>query len=90
MAADRRRELDIHRDIAAGLGRSAVEAARSGIYVTPNGQTVVWRDAVHRARAAKVSIEPDAILQRGTAPAFAQTRVQVSNETTLGHLTRPA
>jgi hypothetical protein len=34
MAAARRQELNIPREAAAALGRSAVEAARAGRYVT--------------------------------------------------------
>ena len=84
MAASRRQELDIARDVAAALGRSAVNAARIGRYVTKAGQEVVWRDAVQAACAAKRSIAPDATLPRGERSAFTETRVQVTNETTLG------
>jgi uncharacterized protein (TIGR02452 family) len=84
MAASRRKELDIPRDIAAALGRSAVEAARQGYYVTEAGRQVDWRDAVQAACAAKVSIAPHAALPRQERVAFPVTRVQVSNETTLG------
>lgn len=84
MAAARRQELDIPRDVAASLGRSAVEAAHRGYYVTPTGRRVDWRDAVQAACARKVSIPPDAPLPRREGDAFPETRVQVSNETTLG------
>ncbi len=84
MAASRRQELDIPRDLAAALGRSAVEAARKGFYVTKAGQQVVWRDAVHAACAAKRSIAPDAPLPSNQRMAFTATRLQVTNETTLG------
>ena len=84
MAASRRRELSIPRDVAAALGRSAVAAAREGRYVTEAGQAVMWHDAVHAACAAKRSIPPDATLPRHTRRAFTETRVQVTNETTLG------
>ena len=84
MAASRRQELDIPRDVAAALGRSAVNAARSGRYVTKAGQEVVWRDAVQAACAAKRSIAPDATLPRAERSAFTETQVQVTNETTLG------
>jgi uncharacterized protein (TIGR02452 family) len=84
MAASRRQELDIPRQVAAALGRSAVEAARQGVYVTRAGQQVVCRDAVLAACAAKRSIAPDDPLP-GTEPiAFTETQVQVTNETTLG------
>ena len=59
MAASRRQEMNIGRDVAAALGLSAVQAAREGFYVTKAGQQIVWRDAVQAACAAKISIAPD-------------------------------
>jgi len=61
-----------------------VEAARKGFYVTKTGQKVVWRDAVQAACAAKRSIDPDATLPSNKRTTFNETRVQVTNETTLG------
>lgn len=84
MAASRRQELDIPRDVAAALGQSAVAAARQGYYVTEAGRRVDWRDAVAAACAAKVSIAPHAALPHQEHVAFPETRLQVSNETTLG------
>jgi len=84
MAGHRRQELDIPRDVAAELGRSAVKAARDGFYVTKDGHKIVWRDAVQAACDAKRSIAPDAPLPRNERSHFSQTRVQVTNETTLG------
>jgi uncharacterized protein (TIGR02452 family) len=84
MAASRRHELNIARDVAAMLGRSAVNAARNGFYVTTDGQEVVWRDAVEAACAARRSIPADAPLPRNEQGPFTQTQVQVTNETTLG------
>ena len=84
MAACRRRELDVPRDVAAGLGRSAVKAAREGFYFNKDGGKVDWRDLVNAARAAKVSISPDAPLPTEERHAFNETKVQVANETTLG------
>jgi uncharacterized protein (TIGR02452 family) len=84
MAKSRRQELDIPRGVAAALGRSAVEAARKGLYVTQAGQKVVWRDSVQAACAAKLSIAPDATLTNSERNAFMETQVQVTNETTLG------
>lgn len=83
MAASRRHELDIPRDFAVALGQSAVDAAREGFYVTKAGQKVMWRDAVQAACAAKRSIPPNAALPSNERIAFTQTRVQVTNETTL-------
>jgi uncharacterized protein (TIGR02452 family) len=84
MAAARRDELNVPREVAASLGRSAVEAARRGSYLTRTGREVVWRDAVESACAARRSIDPDAALPRAAQTAFPVTRVQVTNETTLG------
>ena len=84
MAASRREQLNIERHVAAALGRSAVRAARDGFYVTKDGEEVVWRDAVQAACAAKRSIAPDTVLPPGERLAFTETRVQVTNETTLG------
>ncbi len=84
MAAARQRELNIPRGVAAALGRSAVEAARAGFYVTKTGENVVWRDAVQAACSAKLSIRPDVPLPRNEQIPFMETRVQVTNETTLG------
>ena len=88
MASSRWQELNIPRGVAAALGRSAVEAAREGIYVTESGQEVVWRDAVQAACAAKLSIAPDTKLPSIDRITFPETRVQVTNETTLGALLR--
>lgn len=84
MASSRREELNIPRHVAAALGRSAVEAAGEGFYVNVAGQEVDWRNAVQAACAAKVSIDPDAELPSNKRVAFAETKVRVTNETTLG------
>jgi uncharacterized protein (TIGR02452 family) len=84
MAASRKRELNIDRDVAAALGRSAVEASRAKGYITENGRFVEWWDAVEAACAGKVSIDPRVALRQRERSAFPETRVQVSNETTLG------
>ena len=84
MGASRRHELDIPREVAVALGRSAVIAARDGRYVTKAGEEVVWRDAVQAACAGKRSIPPNAPLPPVERGALTVTRVQVTNETTLG------
>ena len=83
MASARRQELNIPRPVATALGYSAVEAAQSGVYVTKAGQEVVWRDAVQAACAAKRSIDADAALPDGERTVYPETRLQVTNETTL-------
>jgi len=84
MAVFRRREVDIARDVAAALGRSAVEAAVKGRYVREDGREVVWKDAMQAAALAKRSIPPESSLPSGSDSPFAETLVQVTNETTLG------
>jgi uncharacterized protein (TIGR02452 family) len=84
MAEARRRELDIPRNIAAALGRSAVEAASIGFYFNAAGEKVDLGPLVVRAVAEKRSIPPDAPLSTAQPRSFPETRVQVTNETTLG------
>ena len=84
MAKARREELLITRDVAAALGESAVMAAQEGFYSTKAGQVTVWRDAVQTACATKQSITPNAVLPSNKRGTFEETRVQVTNETTLG------
>jgi uncharacterized protein (TIGR02452 family) len=84
MATARRRELDIPRNVAAALGRSAVEAANDGYYFIRTGRKVDWSQAVQAACMAKRSIAPDDRLPNQERITFYETRVQVTNETTLG------
>ncbi|HEV8722072.1 MAG TPA: TIGR02452 family protein [Candidatus Binatia bacterium] len=84
MSAVRRRELDIPRNVAAGLGRSAVEAAGNGHYFNRAGKKVDWSPFVNAACSAKRSIAPDALLPTPERIPFPETWVQVTNETTLG------
>jgi uncharacterized protein (TIGR02452 family) len=84
MALARARELFIPRAAAAPLGRSAMEAVREGCYFAKPGQKVIWSDEVNAANAVKQSIRPDAALPSNPTAAFTETRVQVTNETTLG------
>ncbi len=84
MALSRRKELQIPRDVAAALGRTAVEAAERGFYVCGDGTRVDWDRQVQAARAAKISIPPNAGLPARELDRFPETRVQVANETTLG------
>jgi uncharacterized protein (TIGR02452 family) len=84
MAASRRQELDSPQNVAAALGRSAVEAAKVGYYLDTKGRKVHWSEAVHAACEAKRSIAPDDQLPNREFRTFAETRVQVTNETALG------
>lgn len=83
LAAARKQELDVPRNLAAALGRSATEAARRGYYLNRSGERVDWSELVEAASAAKISIAPDAPLPDYDAAANQNTRVQVANETTL-------
>ena len=84
MSVSRRRELDIARNVARALGRSAVEAAAEGQYVCGDGRKVDWSRYVRTACSAKLSIPPDAALPAHECIRFPETRIQVTNETTLG------
>ena len=90
MASARQKELDIAHERARKLGMSAVDAIHRGYYLNDSGLRVDWRDAVEHARAMTVSIPPDTILPTSTNVAFADTVVQVSNETTLSAARRMA
>jgi uncharacterized protein (TIGR02452 family) len=83
MSASRRKELDIPRHAAAGLGRSAVEAAAVGHYINKTGGNINWSSSVQTACAAKLSIAPEAQLPTPESIPFRETRIQVTNETTL-------
>ena len=80
----RRRELQVSREFAAELGRSVVEATQTGSYPLDDGGVVDWAALVDAAVAGKVSIAPDDPLPDPRGGAFAETRVEVCNETTLG------
>lgn len=82
-ANDLQKALYLPRKVAIALGRSALEATRAGYYTTRTGETVTWREAVEKARAARISIRPDAILPENEANTLTKTTVQVSNESTL-------
>lgn len=82
-ATELRRALDLPRDRAAELGRSAVEAVRSGRYLNRRGQEVEIRAAVEEAVSAKLSLPPDAALPPQGRAEFEETGVVVANETTM-------
>ena len=83
MGACRRAELNIPRDKAAELGRSAVESSNTGYYTNSGGEKVDWSARVQHACSEKRSVGPDASLPVTACVPFPETRVQVSNETTL-------
>jgi len=78
-----RRALELPRDRAAELGRTAVEAAGQGFYSDDSGARVDWRAQVEAALAAKRSIRPEDPLPEPAPGAAHHTEVQVRNETTL-------
>ncbi len=82
-AAALQRRLHVDRDTATRLGRSAVEIARAGHYARADGARVELADAITIAIAARQSVPPDAALPSPPRPAFAQTEVQVVQESTL-------
>lgn len=84
MAADRRRDLDIARATAADLGRTAVEASVAGHYTGPDGRQVDWSAAVAAAIEGTISVAPGDPLPASAPSLFDETRVQVTDETTLG------
>ena len=83
MAAFCKRQLDIPRSEAAALGRSAVEATKVGHYCNSTGQRVDWSAEVDAACVAKRSIAPNAPLPTEESLIEQETRIQVTNETTL-------
>ena len=84
MAESRRRELDISRTSAMELGETAVNAAKNGTYINLSGLVINWHEAVKAACNAKISIPSEAPLPSYGSKTFAETRVQVTNETTSG------
>lgn len=84
LAATCKRDLDVRRDFATELGRTAVDAAEKGHYLTVSGRTVEWGDQVGAAVQRRVSIPPEARLPEAPPPTFSVTCCQVSNATTLG------
>lgn len=66
------------------LGLSAKVAAETGGYQLRSGERVDIGRLVKNALEAKRSIPPDQTLPAGSRARFASTRVEVTNETTLG------
>lgn len=79
----RREELRLPRDVARELGRSALEAIRTGRYVHA-GRTVDWSDVVAEAIARKLSLPPNAPLPDPPVASAPELVVEAVNETTLG------
>ncbi len=82
LAAQGKRELYMERDKAAALGHSAVQISRDGGYQNGKREHVDIGSLVQTAVRRKASIPPDAVLAQ-SGQRFDETRIQVSNETTL-------
>jgi uncharacterized protein (TIGR02452 family) len=83
LAESNRSLLNIHRDVAAELGCSALTISEAGAYLNDSGETVDIRVPVSNAIAAKISLPGDAPLPHSKSPVFPDTSIQVANETTL-------
>ena len=84
MGLARQRVLDIPRYVARALGESAVKAVSLGEYQVAGKLTAVdWSVLVRNAYNKKESISPQAGLPDFKANDFLETRIQVTNETTL-------
>ena len=79
----RQQELMLPHHIAIRLARSAVDASNEGYYENSAEEKVDWSRAVSSACDGKRSIGPDVPLPPAEPAKFADTRVQVVNETTL-------
>lgn len=84
MAQARQRELTIPHQLAAELGKSALEVSDQGYYICRDGSRIDWGDKVQAAVASKVSVPPGMDLPERCVELFPQTHIQVTNESTLG------
>lgn len=83
MAVRLQGDLEIPRERAAELGRSAMVAADQGSFLNAGGIRVDWSGMVRNAVESVVSIAPGAPLPTGPITMTRNTTVQVSNESTL-------
>jgi uncharacterized protein (TIGR02452 family) len=86
LASQRRKELSISRDQAEWLGKSAVQISRDGFYINLKNEKKNIAILVQEACSKKISIPPEMILPKSSAH-YDETKLQISNETTLqaGH-----
>ncbi len=83
MAHKRRIELDISRDTAIYLGKTAVEICQQGFYIN-DGQKIDLSKLIQIACDRKVSIRPeDTLPESPQKVSFSETVIQVTNETTM-------
>lgn len=83
LAISNKQLLNVPRDKAAYLGRSAVEASTRGWYLNTSGVSVALSQQVTHACLAKLSIAPETELPYIGKLLHLETQVQVCNETTL-------
>ena len=83
LATSARESLDISREMARQLGKSAVQISHDGFYIDEQGQRVDISADVAFARQGTVSLPPEQAIPDSAEPRYAQTRVQISNESTL-------
>ncbi|MCA9011263.1 MAG: TIGR02452 family protein [Planctomycetaceae bacterium] len=88
MAAARRSELYLGRDMAIYQSRITVKAVDSGYYENRAGEKVDWKQAIIDACLAKKTIPPWHDLSPNSHETFSRTRIQVSNETTFAAAVR--
>ncbi len=72
----------IDRDLAAQIGHETVQILRDGAYTAPSRRTVDLRDAIAQARENTQTYPPERETPR-FAPGQSETRMTVTNETTL-------
>ena len=84
LAEARKQELNISREFAIYRSRLIKSAVEVGVYQNASGSNVEWHDEIITACLTKRSIPPWQELPSLTAPAFEFTRVQITNETSLG------
>lgn len=83
IARQRQSELNIPRLQAARLGQSALNASQQGFYHYQNRE-INWSSLVTRSKKLKRSISPQDTLPMPADRPHSTTKVQVSNEATLG------
>jgi uncharacterized protein (TIGR02452 family) len=88
MAAARQHELSMGRDMAIYQSRITVQAVNSGYYGNRLREQVDWKRSIVDACLAKKSIPPWQDLPTAPRETFAQTKIQVSNETTFAAAVR--
>ena len=84
LAVTNRQALNIPRHLATDLGRSAVAVSRAGSYRTTSGMDVNFSHLFEAAKSSRLSIAPkDPLPSTHPRAPFPETRIQVTNETTL-------